>query len=480
MSSLCLSSVPRLLSHPARRGVVAIGAILASMAFAGSAQAHPWIGVSDPVRAASSGTQDFSAATHTGSSRVTNVSFYVDGRRIFLDRATRWTVPGGVDTRRLSNGRHRLRARVLFRNGATRAAEKVITVRNAIPAPDKTAPAAPTGLKATAAAGSVSLDWNDSPERDFSYYAVRRSTSDGGPWERLPGNHTSSEYVDKSVDPGRRYYYLVTAMDTAVNVSPGSPIVDATTPDPSPEPPAPTPNPPVWSSDFEGDVLSSWLGAQWDPDLAMSDRIRTDTSTARTGTRSARFEVRPGDNLSGTARAQIYGAQKPAGDELRFREGDDYHVGFSMKLGSTYPMDKGKWQQLVSFMRDGSGQGPLKLGTSFEDDNFRLEGPDGDKVYWRGPVDKGEWIDLVFRVHFSTDPSKGFIEVWHKRPGDGQLIRQSMSNGQDRLYVNTMAAGSTFSYLKAGVYRDESFSTTSTVWYDSFKVGNRFEDVVPR
>ena len=130
MSPLRLSSVPSLLSRPARRRVVAIGTILASLAFAGSAQAHPWIGISDPVRAASSGTQDFSAATHTGSSRVRNVTFYVDGRRIFLDGATRWTVPEGVDTRRLSNGRHRLRARALFRNGATRVAERVITVRN--------------------------------------------------------------------------------------------------------------------------------------------------------------------------------------------------------------------------------------------------------------------------------------------------------------------------------------------------------------
>ena len=482
------------------------------MAFATSAQAHPYIEIQNPVRAASSNIQSFSASTHTGRSPVRNVSFYVDHRRIFVDHQRLWRVPGGVDTRRLSDGRHRLRARVFYRNGATRVAAKTITVRNKRPTADKTAPAAPTGLQATSAAGSVSLDWNDSPERDFSYYAVRRSTSPDGPWERLPGDHQSSSYSDGTVAPGRRYHYLVTAIDASRNVSSGA-FAEATTPDaplpstdptpdaplpstdptpdaplpstdPTPDAPLPstdpTPNPPVWASNFEGDVLSSWLGAQWDPDLAMSERIRTDTSTARTGDRSARFEVRPGDDVSGTARAQMYGARKSDGNEVRFREGDDYHLGFSMKLAPTYPMDEGKWQQLVSFMRDGSGQGPLKLGTSFERDSFRLEGPDGRNVYWRGPADKGEWLDFVFRVHFSTDPSKGFIEVWHKRPGDGQLVRQAMSNGRDRLYVNTMTAGSTFSYLKAGLYRDQSFSTTSTVWYDSFKVGHSFEDVVPR
>ena len=116
--------------------MIATGALLASMAFAGSAQAHPYIEIREPVRAASSSIQDFSAAAHTRLLRVRNVSFYVDGRRIFIDRARRWRVPGGVDTRRLSNGRHRLRARVLYRSGTRRVAEKVITVKNPRPAPE--------------------------------------------------------------------------------------------------------------------------------------------------------------------------------------------------------------------------------------------------------------------------------------------------------------------------------------------------------
>jgi len=360
-------------------------------------------------------------------------------------------------------------------------AEKVISVRNAAPAPDKTAPAAPTGLKATAAAGSVSLDWNGSPERDFSYYAVRRSTSADGPWERLPGNHTNSEYVDKAVDADRRYHYLVTAMDKSVNVSKGSFTEASTPPDSTPPAPDPTPKPPgdpVWSSGFEGDLLSSWVGAQWDPGLPMSDRMRTVTDTARTGSRSARFDVRSGDAISGTARAQLYGAKLPNGSELRFREGDEQYFGFSMKLAHDYPLDSDKWQVLTSWMRSGSGQGPLKLGTSFGSD-FRLEGPNGDTVYWREPVVRGAWLDFVIRVHFSADPSRGFIEVWYKRPQDGQLVRQSMTNGESRIHVRTLDPDSTHSYLKTGVYRDESFSTPSTVWYDSFKVGRSVEDVAP-
>lgn len=487
MSPLCRSAVPSSFSPSARRRVVGIGAILASTAFAGPAEAHPYIGIGAPVRAASSDIQGFSAATHTGSSRVRNVSFYVDGRRVFLDRAARWRVPGGVDTRRLSDGRHRLRARALFRNGATRVAERVITVRNRRPAPDTTAPAAPTGLKATAASGSVSLDWNDSPERDFSYYAVRRSTSADGPWERLPGNHASSEYVDKAVDADRRYHYLVTAMDKSVNVSRGS-FTDASTPpgptlpapDPTPEPPDPTPGKPVWSSGFEGNLLDSWMWAQTDSGSPLSDRARTVTDTVRSGRQSARLEVRTGDDVGGTVRSQLAAAKKPDGKELRFYEGDDYYFSYSLKLAHDYPMDRERWQQLLGWMRSGGGQGPLKMGTSFESNSFRIEGPDGDKVYWRGPVVKGEWLDFVVRVHFSESPSQGFIEVWYKRPEDGRLVRQTLTNGQDRLHTNTMGVGSTHSYLKMGPYRDPNWTVQpSVIWYDGWKIGHSLEDVAP-
>jgi hypothetical protein len=479
MSPTRLSAVSRSVPRAASRWVAALGVAGAGLALAGSAAAHPYVGVNPPVSAAaSSSIIDFSASTHTGSSRVRSVHFFVDGRRVHVDRVPRWRVPGGIDTRRLSNGLHRLRARAVFANGSTKVAARTITVRNP-------APAAPTGLTAVAGSDSITLDWDDNSERDFSYYAVRRSLSADGPWERLPGKHTSSRYVDTSAQAGRRYYYFVTAMDEAVNVSKPSPVVDAMIEGPAnepsepsdstPSPSDPNPNPPIWSAGFEGGLLASWLDVH-----AMSDRAEAESGDAREGTRAARFEVRPGDSFAGTARAQVYGAKKADGSELRFREGDDYFIGFSMKLDPAYPLDESKWQQLVSFMRDGSGQGPLKLGTSFERDSFRLEGPDGDKVYWRGPVEKGGWLDFVFRIRFSTDPSKGFIEAWYKRPGDGELVRQSMANGQERLYVNTMAAGSSFSYLKAGVYRDTSFSTTSRVWYDAFRIGHRLEDVAPR
>jgi hypothetical protein len=472
------------LRPPARRVAecaVGLAALAASAAFAASAEAHPFVSVNPPVSATSSPVVPFSARAHTGSSRLRSVSFYVDGRRIFVDRAARWRVPGGVDTRRLSNGRHRFRARALFANGASKTSERIVTVRNGA-----TTSAPKVSWKAPTAGATVSGDLRG----ERCEVTVDRPSAVARIDFRLDGRFIGDqgtapyncELDTRSVADGT-HTLSATAYDRYGRSSQASTeikVSNAPADSGSSEPPSSTPNPPLWGSDFEGGVTASWLGAQWDPDVSMSERIQSVSDISRTGDRSARFSVRSGDSVSGTARAQLYGAQLPSGSELRFREGDDYYFGFSMRLAADYPMDEHKWQQLVSFMRDGSGQGPLKLGTSFERDSFRLEGPDGDKVYWRGPIEKGGWLDFVFRVRFSTDPSKGFIEVWYKRPSDGQLVRQTLSNGNDRLYVNTMAAGSSFSYLKAGVYRDQSFTAPSTVWYDSFRIGRALADVAPR
>ena len=85
---------------------------------------------------------------------------------------------------------------------------------------DITAPDAPTGLIATGADGSVSLDWNDNSEADLDGYFVYRSEVSGGPYTALNSNPLSlSTYTDSTVTNGTTYYYVVTAIDTNLNES---------------------------------------------------------------------------------------------------------------------------------------------------------------------------------------------------------------------------------------------------------------------
>jgi len=84
---------------------------------------------------------------------------------------------------------------------------------------DTTAPAAPTGLGATAGDGSVGLDWADNSETDLGGYTVYRATVSGGPYTAITGLVTGSAYTDGGVSNGTTYFYVVTASDGDANAS---------------------------------------------------------------------------------------------------------------------------------------------------------------------------------------------------------------------------------------------------------------------
>ena len=101
------------------------------------------------------------------------------------------------------------------------------TAATAGPAPDTTAPTAPSGLTATAtAAGSVQLGWGPSTDAvGVTGYQVRRGSTTVGD----VGAGTTS-FTDTTVSPGTSYSYTVTAHDAAGNVSAPSNTATVTTP----------------------------------------------------------------------------------------------------------------------------------------------------------------------------------------------------------------------------------------------------------
>jgi len=82
------------------------------------------------------------------------------------------------------------------------------------------APAAPTGLVATGGNEEITLDWNDNIETDLDGYDIYRSTSSGGPYDKVNGSLVySSEYTDSNLFGGGLFYYVVKAIDGSSNVS---------------------------------------------------------------------------------------------------------------------------------------------------------------------------------------------------------------------------------------------------------------------
>jgi predicted phage tail protein len=96
------------------------------------------------------------------------------------------------------------------------------------------APTAPAGLSINASPLRVSIFFAANAERDVVGYSVFRSTDPNLPreqWRKLNRSlHERTTYTDEAVESGKRYYYYLTAVDSAGNVSPPSEIVSEIVP----------------------------------------------------------------------------------------------------------------------------------------------------------------------------------------------------------------------------------------------------------
>ena len=138
------------------------------------------------------------------------------------------------------------------------------------------APAAPTGLTATAGDQGVSLDWADNTEPDLAGYNVYRSLTPGGPYTKVNGSLvTTSDYSDTGLINGTTYYYVVKAVDTSDNESAASAEASAT---PSATGDTTPPAPPSGLNATAGDesVSLDWADNA-EPDLAGYDVYRSTT-----------------------------------------------------------------------------------------------------------------------------------------------------------------------------------------------------------
>lgn len=95
-------------------------------------------------------------------------------------------------------------------------------------------PSPPDAITIAAAPGSISIFFAVNPEKDIAGYKIYRSEdpeAEKSTWELLtPEVIKVNTYQDKKVEPGKTYYYYITATDTAGNVSELSEVVSETAP----------------------------------------------------------------------------------------------------------------------------------------------------------------------------------------------------------------------------------------------------------
>lgn len=81
---------------------------------------------------------------------------------------------------------------------------------------DKEPPAPPAGLQAVPGDKAVMLSWDISPEADIKGYILYRRAGEENDFRPLAGEPSNSiTYSDTGVEPGKTYYYAVTAVDSA-------------------------------------------------------------------------------------------------------------------------------------------------------------------------------------------------------------------------------------------------------------------------
>jgi predicted phage tail protein len=95
-------------------------------------------------------------------------------------------------------------------------------------------PSAPDNITIAASFGRLSIFFPANPEPDVAGYNIYRSTDPNLPkesWNKLnPTLLTTTTFQDEKVESGKKYYYYLTAVDRAGNVSRPSEVVSETVP----------------------------------------------------------------------------------------------------------------------------------------------------------------------------------------------------------------------------------------------------------
>ena len=209
----------------------------------------------------------------------------------------------------------------------------------------------------------------------------------------------------------------------------------------------------VWRGDFESGDRTQWSSTQ----MVSADRLQVVSSPARQGSHAIKVTVRQGDNPISAS-----GNRNELVRMTNEKEGDEYYYKWSTMFASDYPSAK-TWQLFTQWHHSGSsGSPPVEFYVNGETMYLRLRGSD---VVWTTPLVRGQWLDFVFHVKWSSKSSTGFVELYYR----GNLVLP-------KSYGATLYSGQT-NYLKVGLYRNSTIAPVGVVYHDSWVQGRSLADV---
>lgn len=132
--------------------------------------------------------------------------------------------PSYVDTTTVVGKRYEYIVQALNGN-----AESEVTAPQALITKDIFPPAAPSNLTAVPGIGAISLAWDRNLEPDLRGYRVYRA-AEGADFTVLAEFTDVPAFSDRQIDAGKKYRYVVTAIDRADNESARSTVLEVTAP----------------------------------------------------------------------------------------------------------------------------------------------------------------------------------------------------------------------------------------------------------
>ena len=229
----------------------------------------------------------------------------------------------------------------------------------------------------------------------------------------------------------------------------------------APKPPSPPPPDPTatFADGFEDGTIKKWLrsGDVTQPDPTPDDSIASE------GNWSLKFSIPDGSGSRDYQRQYVM-PKAPDGNVFWWKEGDEGTFNFSYYLAPGFPNPSGSWYDLTQWWNTAGGSPPVELGISAGNNYFTIGGgwghpnnqhPQSDRN--AGPVVTGKWINWKIHIKFSSDPSKGVIDLWR----DGtQLVSGFQPIG------GTLYPGGN-SYIETGIYRAKE-AKAATLWQDNW------------
>jgi hypothetical protein len=222
---------------------------------------------------------------------------------------------------------------------------------------------------------------------------------------------------------------------------------------------------PVLFDGFEGPALADfWLAGNYGSGLYVPGAIKLSTNYARSGSHCVEITVREGDiAAAGEGDTRVERAELDSGHfPLR---GKEAWYGFSMLIPKDFPIVDNRL--VISSCKQSDVARPI-VAQRYQNGKHTLtvESQGRKETYKLPAISRGEWIDMIFRVRYSTGED-GLMQVWMNRK---QVVSYSGPTAE--------ADAKNAFYSKIGLYRDR-LKQPMTMYFDNYTMGGSREAVDP-